>query len=835
MTALTCLLIGYVPGAVLYRLPVGHRTVRAALPFEERVFWAVALSVLQSSLVGLLLAIGGWYTFDRLLGINAAAAAAVVVAARHRLRFDAPAPRPTWTALVPVALLVLGAGVFCRVPPAEYVLGGRDPGVYLNEGIRLAQRGGTVNDDDLARSVPPPLRPLFFPPAGKDSTFTSRFMAFFLLDADRGSVVGQFPVGFPLWVAIGYGLNGLSGARAAPVCAALMGLAAVYFVGVRLFGRAAGATAAALLAINVAEVWYARDPNAEILLQPLVFTGLLAHVRATRDDDGMFAPVAALLLVVSAFTHVTGILIVGVMGAAALHDVLARGGRVRLSFWLPLVAGTLAAVLYLWRFIPPYFEWPMQFVLNLRPAAIAWGICAAVAGVVGLRLLRRIPATARDRWSGFALVLTIWALAAYAYLFRQATGTLAAHDADSLRTFTAFYFTPLALGASLVGVVVAARTFATTSAFLLLLSAMSVFFFYKIRIVPEHFWAARRVLAVTLPGLLLLVGAAAFAPIIAARGSRERWWRPLSHLRTAAGLLLVVVVAGQYLRATHPILRHVEFAGVIPHLERLAGSFGDHDLVLVESRGNSDVHILALPLAYIYGRNVLVFAEMAPRKPETRELLTWALAKFQRVYFLGSATGGVDLLWRSLRVANVTTSRFTIPEYEPAINAFPRAARLREFDLVRYEFLREPVTAPVFEVDIGGADDQYLQRFYAKERHATGTTFRWTRDRSTIAAVGLRPEHREVVLWMSHGGRPAGAGPAAVSVALDDRPLGQVVVGPDFAPYRFAIPPDLAAQAGQRDAASRLQLETTTWSPATWLGGSDTREFGVMLDRVEVH
>ena len=34
-------------------------------------------------------------------------------------------------------------------------------------------------------------------------------------------------------------------------------------------------------------------------------------------------------------------------------------------------------------------------------------------------------------------------------------------------------------------------------------------------------------------------------------------------------------------------------------IERLAATFGDNDLVLVESRAASDMHVLALPLSYI--------------------------------------------------------------------------------------------------------------------------------------------------------------------------------------------------------------------------------------------
>ena len=42
---LAAFLIAYLPGAVLFRLPFDNRQLRAALAVEERVFWAVVLSV----------------------------------------------------------------------------------------------------------------------------------------------------------------------------------------------------------------------------------------------------------------------------------------------------------------------------------------------------------------------------------------------------------------------------------------------------------------------------------------------------------------------------------------------------------------------------------------------------------------------------------------------------------------------------------------------------------------------------------------------------------------------------------------------------------------------
>ena len=63
-------------------------------------------------------------------------------------------------------------------------------------------------------------------------------MGFFIKNPDEGSVVGQFPHLFPSWIAIGYGINGLTGALYVLAGCAIAGVLGVYFVGARLLGRA---------------------------------------------------------------------------------------------------------------------------------------------------------------------------------------------------------------------------------------------------------------------------------------------------------------------------------------------------------------------------------------------------------------------------------------------------------------------------------------------------------------------------------------------------------------------------------------------------------------------
>ena len=221
------LAVAYLPGAIIFRLPVADRSKRAALPAEERQFWAVVISVAISTAVAFLFASVGLYTLERLALFNIVLSVIAAIAALGNLKFGATAPRPTWTALLPAGLLAIGAWMYFAVPPAEYVLGGRDPGVYMSEGIQIAQRRALVTVDPVAAGVPAETRDLFFPNYGDESFYSVRYMGFHLRDPETGTVSGQFPQGYPVWIAIAYGLDGITGTRQVIAWWAIFGVVAV--------------------------------------------------------------------------------------------------------------------------------------------------------------------------------------------------------------------------------------------------------------------------------------------------------------------------------------------------------------------------------------------------------------------------------------------------------------------------------------------------------------------------------------------------------------------------------------------------------------------------------
>ena len=541
------------------------------MPAEERLFWSVLLSVLWSVLVVLLLALLARYSFERLLFVNAIVSAVVVLGARQHLRFPAPVNRWSWAALAPAGLVALGLWLYFLL--AEYVIGGRDPGTYVNEGIQIAQRGRLVLADTVVSSVPPPFRDLFFPSHRNPFYYGLRFVGFFIQDPSAGSVVGQFPHFYPASIAIGYGLNGLSGARQTVGAWAVLGLLAVYFVGARLFGRTTAGIAAALLAINVVTMWFARYPNAELVMQAQVFAALLAFARALDERQWFFPIVAGVLLGTLLFLRYDAVLPIGAcLLAAALLPAVRQ--RIGLGFVIALGLTSAAGVWYLLVPMRAYSSYPLAFT------RASGGWLLAAAGLVAWwaiprGLAREWPARIVRQTMPVGMAGLVVFLAVYAYFFRQEGGRTAIHDAMALRTY-AWYVTPWVIGVAVAGYAVfVRRLFWRDPAFFLTFATFSLFFLYKTRIVPEHFWASRRFLPMILPGTLLFVVALA-GEVVGPRGLPRLLARLRGHAsggplagdarwpRVAGSMLLVAImipIAVSYWTASAPVRHHVDTRG----------------------------------------------------------------------------------------------------------------------------------------------------------------------------------------------------------------------------------------------------------------------------------
>jgi hypothetical protein len=823
---LSLIIVAFLPGAMIFRIPDRGRAKRAALDAEERVFWSVLISAACSSLAVLGLAWVGAYTFGRLLLVDLALAATVLGVWRQRLSFDGQAAPVRWRALYAVALIAIG--VWLYFPPAEYIIGGRDPGGYINEGIQIAQRGRLVLIDPVVQKLPAEFRDLFFPSHHVSEYYGLRFMGFFVVDPSVGSVVGQFPHLYPAWVAVGYGIDGLTGARYAVGVWAIAGVIAVYMLASRLLGRSVAFAAALMLAVSLVQVWFARYPNSEMVGQALLFGGLLAFTRAHVDGDGFFAWVAGVLLALLLFLRFDMIVTAAAVFAASVVMVYDRK-RIHPAFVATFFVIAIAAAFYMTGPMAPQMARYIGFAKNLRWAHVGVLVLSAISlgAIVLSSRSPRVAALMRARIPTVVSAVTILA-AAYAWFLRPslAGGGLSYDDAAALHTF-AWYLPPTAIAAAIIGHSLLTRAdFWRDPPFIVTLTLWAFFLFYKPRIIPEHFWFARRFVPIVFPGLLV-----AIASIVAVQlRSRPRTF---GLIRGSIAAALVVVLAWVLVQRMLPIRRHIEYEGLIRRIEALSNQFSDQDLLIAESRNaGSDVHVLATPLAYIYARNVLLLDSPAPNKAQFAQFLEWARKEYRNIYFLGG--GGTDLLSRSIGVAAVASDRFQVPEYEQRQDAYPQRSAFKEFEYSVYRFVQSAPDTSSFILDVGIMDDLNVVRFFAKETSNTGVTFRWTQRRSFVSIPGMRPTDTTVTLYLGAGPRPPLAGPARVRVSLNDRELGTIDAAAVITPYSFRIPPEVAALAAQKDDPARLTLETSTWNPQRFTGGPDTRELGVMVDRVEV-
>jgi hypothetical protein len=138
-----------------------------------------------------------------------------------------------------------------------------------------------------------------------------------------------------------------------------------------------------------------------------------------------------------------------------------------------------------------------------------------------------------------------------------------------------------------------------------------------------------------------------------------------------------------------------------------------------------------------------------------------------------------------------------------------------------------------FDLDVGAGDDLYVREFYAKETTAgQDVTFRWFGEVSWTLLPAVDSEYRSLTTWLNVGGRPQDAEPARVDVYVNDSYLGSAKPTNLFEPFMFEIPQDVASQIEASEDTPLLRLESTTWNPSVAIGIDDTRELGVMVDRI---
>ncbi|HEV7503246.1 MAG TPA: hypothetical protein VGQ33_24675, partial [Vicinamibacteria bacterium] len=385
-----------------------------------------------------------------------------------------------------------------------------------------------------------------------------------------------------------------------------------------------------------------------------------------------------------------------------------------------------------------------------------------------------------------------------------------AHDAQSLVRL-GWFVTWIVLVLAVAGFAIVVRRWEERWLFpVLVAGAYSAFFFYKIRIWNDYYFALRRFMPVIVPFLLALAAVALVTLWNRGRGGR------------VAASLLTTLVAGLFLRDTLPLATYRDWKNSVAFVDDLARRFGPQDVVIFEQQGS--VHLLSLPLWAAYGVNALELARWNPDPARLQHLADAWRGRYRSIYFVHTYRTNVCGLF----LQHVEDMSFGTYEWERAYASKPQGREPRElhFQISRVVPPSDLQVPPLREIDIGGSDDVQVSGFYDKEGGGDHT-YRWTGTCASVYLPGARGGD-EVSVITATGRRPAAA-PVPVSVSIGGAAVGRFDAGREWEEHRLRLPDPLPP------GPPELRFDLPTFRPANvWPGDADTRDLGVMVDRIRL-
>lgn len=756
------------------------------LTLGECIVVASGSGIALVTLLGLALGYAGAFSLALVVALLAA-----IAAWRHRrlwwLRRSAQGLRlqrfEIFSAAIAVAIVA-----YAIVWRSHEIQGLRDQGVYCATGIELARTGDIGWRDRLIEQAGFERVRHLFEDLGdllRGRPRYLRFAGFYLADPPGSKVVPQFLHGYEVWMALAYLVGGPQATQCVNGIFVGLGLLAFACVARRLWGSLSASLALVLLATSIAQLWYARFPSNEPLIQALVWCFLLVmtlgrmfsaemttanRTAASSLLGAAFLPLAAATVVKFAFWPLLAIVAFELGLAAGEHSLRVRM-RTLLSF-LAIVAGgaylhaALFANFYLYgswlfsvsRFGISFEMFPVLFVGgvlaccslgvlvadSLDPLRRAWARVRKPVAVAAVVLCSAVLVYQRQVWASPQLASDVWSERTNLYEFAQ-------------------YYGFAYMAAALVGVAMwmALDSRRPGRRIVYLLALAAAFFLVRRNLDALHPWASRRWLPILVP--VTALAAATPLAILAERGSAGK--------RLAVGVGLTILVATQLWRG-HVLLTTPNYRGAIPQVDRWASHLTASDLVLLEPSA-----VVAQYGPYLAAR-FDIQGYVQPNTPEgwakTKALVLSGPFASRRVVYVTDEVLTEPTVTSSF-ARTVATERLDYPVVREELRRLPtRATQIREtirvyeLDLAQmpagwWTRWKPPLVTsprqPPLVLSMGPDAEPYLlSGFFAPTPQGDGTAFRWTDGNARVAfgrLVAPTTSSRRLTLSARiHSGRP---------------------------------------------------------------------------------
>jgi hypothetical protein len=779
----------------------------------ERTYLGLATFLLGATLCGLLLAELG--TFNAyLVGLGGLAGSGGFLHITRR----PPGSSMRWSPMALILLICsLGYAAAFFLPPFNWILGGLDPGVYVNTAAQLSASGSLLIRDPLviAAALAGPSASAFLP-WGIHGFLPGYYI-------HNGVIVPQFYHTYPVLLAFINALLGLQSAlHLTPVLAFLDGFGFFLLARRWLGGRFGPILALAVLASNVSFVWFARFPNSEMLALQFLLAGLLANHFSEQEETQKSAlgwsALSAAFFGAAFLTRIDMIYLFPALVVGWLMSVWRGKFRLNLA-WL-----SMFCIFLLWTYIHAYFfsfpyfydvfnrNWVWPF-LQRHPVSSPTVGLALFGILLALTWILKPSNTLRQTiqpWiqQGRALllpatVLVLLGLTTSYYLFRWQT-----------LDWLGWYCGIPVLALSVVGVISWAKGAAKGShvpvslaIFLIACITVLVVLGPNPRVRPVHFWASRRLLVFVFPPISLFAGLGLLEAF--------RWMG-----RTGvAALLAMAIFPGVYNIA--PFVGFQMFKGAGQDLKRFADHIPKNDIVIYHSPNY--LPLICTPLRFLYQKSILPMR----RDEVPASGIDWLKKNFPgREILVGTFAGHIPRMPWPYLLSRKPIARVPIKWslFATVGGELPRSTQILKGDLelwgVRVWDGEMQFQATAAELESLGI---HVAGFYIAEHGRGDHWFRWTNGQGELLIPRMLVKESRMLYVVLADNRPHAT---ETEIFLNSQPLGAVrVEAGRLATFSHHLPDDWLGDS----ANAKLEIRTPPWVPAEVSHSTDTRKLGVML------
>lgn len=429
----------------------------------------------------------------------------MLLASRAGARTDSvPVDLDKFRYLLPLVALLIA--VFHGAFPTYYLLGGRDPGLYLLYAVVIGKTGtlelATTSSLVVGTGLEGLVHPIY--PGLYDPVHRG-------FDSDPGLFLAQFHHAFSAFAAIFYELWGIEGVVRTNAFIAFFGLWSFGEVLRRLVGVRLALLGVALLGLNVAFAWNARITLTEMMSLAGVFAGMALLLRSFDSRQQIStAMLSGLLLSISVFTRMDGVLVSGLLVGLVLL-VPKHGERNRKQITVTCIVYGFFSVLALADAIthsPAYYQ---DLWRQGSSKYLVFGHLAMLTLLGFLLVARRFQWWDRidrlfDRlWPTFTKLVAIAFLILFFFLYlfypQMGSGGFEYRAFNELAWYVSVFLYLAAVG----GLWLSAgnERVRVLSILLMFFLAILVLFTVEPAISPDHIWASRRWVPLVIPGLVL--------------------------------------------------------------------------------------------------------------------------------------------------------------------------------------------------------------------------------------------------------------------------------------------------------------------------------------------